>query len=145
MKKFYLLFAFAIVVSASCNSKKSDAKEDTVKEEVAVVDIHNAQNSLDVNGVYSGTLPSASGGGMNVVITLSDGTYKKSVTYAKEPDKTFDTSGKYTWDNNGSIITLEGEEVPNKYFVGENTLTHLDINGNKITGELADKYVLKKK
>jgi uncharacterized lipoprotein NlpE involved in copper resistance len=26
--------------------------------------------------------------------------------------------------------------------VGENTLTQLDLEGNRITGELADKYVL---
>lgn len=153
MKKFYLLVALAIVVLASCNSKKNDAKEAVTEAEVVIADTHNAQNSLDVDGTYSGTLPStyegnlpsASGSGMKVVITLSGDTYKKSVTYEKEPDKTFDTSGKFTWDATGSIITLAGEEAPNSYFVGENTLIHLDREGKKITGELADKYILRKK
>jgi NlpE N-terminal domain len=45
----------------------------------------------------------------------------------------------------GSIITLTGiKNKPNEYFVGENKLIQLDIDGNKITGSLADKYILKK-
>lgn len=146
MKKFYLLAGLAIAVLAGCNSKKSDVQDTAIsKEDVVVVDTHNAQNSLDVDGTYEGELPSGSGSGMKVVITLAGDTYKKSVTYEKEPANTFETSGNFTWDQSGSIIKLEGEEAPNTYFVGENTLTHLDIDGKKVTSELADKYILKKK
>ncbi len=154
MKRFYLIFGLAALILVSCNNKKSVPNDPLIiEEDVVVVDTHNAQSSLDVDGTYSGTLPgtyegelpSASGPGMKVIITLSGDTYKKSVTYNKEPNKTFETSGKFTWDKNGSIITLEGEEAPNKYFVGENKLIHLDMDGNMITGELADQYVLNKK
>lgn len=146
MKKVYLLLGIAVLL-ASCNLKKDEAKDKVIVEEETIVvkDAHNAQNSLDVNGVYEGKLPTASGEGMDVKVTLSGDTYKKSVSYIGKSDKPIETSGKFTWDNTGSIITLVGEEAPNKYFVGENTLTHLDIDGKKITGNLADMYILRKK
>jgi copper homeostasis protein (lipoprotein) len=37
-----------------------------------------------------------------------------------------------------------GNNPPVRYFVGENTLTQLDRNGKKITGESAVKYILSK-
>jgi hypothetical protein len=37
-----------------------------------------------------------------------------------------------------------GNGFPPYYKLGENTLTHLDLDGNVITGDLADDYVLKK-
>lgn len=45
----------------------------------------------------------------------------------------------------GNTITFDGlQNQPNQYFVGENTLTQLDMNGNKITGNLASNYILQK-
>lgn len=151
MKKIYLVFVLAVAVLASCNTKKSEgsssaeAAKTTAAVETKAPDTHNAQNALDVDGTYEGKLPAASGGGMKVVITLNKDTYKKSVTYDKDTSKTFDTTGKFSWDKSGSIITLETETVPNKYFVGENKLTQLDTQGNKVTGPNADLYVLTKK
>lgn len=155
MKKFYLVAGVAVLLLASCNTKKDEAKEVVAAEEIVKVDTHNAQNSLDVEGTYAGVLPAGTfegklptasgGGGMEVKISLSGDTYKKSVIYIGKSDKPIETSGKFTWDETGSIITLAGENAPNKYFVGENTLTHLDMDGNKITGDLAHMYILKKK
>ena len=48
------------------------------------------------------------------------------------------------WNKEGNTITLEGEDKPNQYFVGENTLTQLDIDGNKIKGEIEEDYILRK-
>ena len=36
------------------------------------------------------------------------------------------------------------ENAPKFYFVGENTLTQLDMEGKKITGSLAEEYILSK-
>jgi uncharacterized lipoprotein NlpE involved in copper resistance len=107
--------------------------------------MYNAQNALDYDGTYIGTLPTASGIGMKVTLTLTrNGTYHKSVQYVENADKTFESEGKFTWNKEGNTITLEGEEKPNSYFVGENQLFHLDENGNRITGDLADEYRLRK-
>ncbi len=155
MKRFYLLLGIAVMIVSCNNNQKSRMDDPTVfEEDVVEVDTHNARNSLDVDGTYTGTLPagtfkgtlpSASGEGMEVTLTLNDDTYKISTKYVSHPEQTFESSGKFTWDQNGSIITLENEETPNKYFVGENQLYHLDVNGNRITGDLADRYILKKK
>jgi heat shock protein HslJ len=46
----------------------------------------------------------------------------------------------------GDILTLtpSGDGQPTAYFVGENRLTQLDKQGNRITGESAGKYILTK-
>ncbi|PXV63349.1 putative lipoprotein NlpE involved in copper resistance [Dysgonomonas alginatilytica] len=148
MKKgIVLLFS---VVLFSCNNKPQQAGQadsavlqgsDTVP---VVVDEHNAMNSLDYKGVYKGVLPTASGSGMDVMIELADSTYNKKILYVGKGDKAFYTKGSYSWNKEGNTITLEGEEKPNQYFVGENTLTQLDIDGNKIKGEIEEDYILRK-
>ncbi len=147
MKKgIVLLFALALF---SCNNKpKEGIVEGAVLEgadTITVVDDeHNAMNSLDYEGVYKGVLPTASGSGMDVVIELSDSTYNKKVLYVGKGDKAINTKGTYSWNKEGNTITLEGEDKPNQYFVGENTLTQLDIDGNKIKGEIEEDYILRK-
>jgi hypothetical protein len=145
MKKIYLLLGIAFLI-ASCNTKKDGAKENSttiVEEEIIGA---APMNALDVDGIYVGTLPTASGEGMEVEVTLSGNTYKKTVTYVGKSDEPIVTVGEFIWDDaSGSVITFIGEEAPNKYFIGENTLTSLDMDGEIITGDLADMYVLKKK
>ena len=51
----------------------------------------------------------------------------------------------YTWNDKGNIITLSGiNEMPKQFFVSQNKVTALDLKGNKIMGDLANKYILKK-
>ena len=94
-------------------------------------------------GTYIGTLPTASGMGMTVTLTLENGAYTRKTEYVGK-DGIFEDKGKYTLNKEGNTITLEGIDSPNKYVVDENRLTQLDIDGNRITGDLADKYVLQK-
>ncbi|MDL2266306.1 copper resistance protein NlpE [Parabacteroides sp. OttesenSCG-928-G07] len=142
-------FWFLITIVIFFTGCKSNNKENQANEEVKITtevqDMHNAQNALDYDGTYIGTLPTASGIGMKVTLALTrNGTYHKSVQYVENADKTFESEGKFTWNKEGNTITLEGEEKPNSYFVGENQLFHLDENGNRITGDLADEYRLRK-
>lgn len=149
MKKSLLLATVGFVILfASCNSgQKKEASKATENEteQTIIVDIHNAQNALDYQGVYQGTLPTASGSGMLVTVTLSDGMYQRAIEYIDENDKPFISKGTYTWDENkNSVITLIGADVPNQYFVAENKLYQLDIDGKRIEGDMADMYVLNK-
>lgn len=147
MKKgIVLIFALALF---SCNNKPKEGPADGAVLEGAdtvtvVADEHNAMNSLDYKGVYKGVLPTASGSGMDVMIELSDSTYNKKILYVGKGDKAIYTKGAYSWNKEGNTITLEGEDKPNQYFVGENTLTQLDIDGNKIKGEIEEDYILRK-
>lgn len=61
-------------------------------------------------------------------------------------DKIFKENGKFEWNEAGSAITLSNEEEASetKYQVGENNLTMLNANGERVNGELSKMYVLRK-
>jgi uncharacterized lipoprotein NlpE involved in copper resistance len=150
MKKIFVLTLCISIaaLSFSCgNSSKKNQPDGKTTESANIatpVDMHNAQNSLDYQGKYHGILPTASGEGMDICIMLEDGTYTKEVLYIGKSDEPIVTTGSFSWNETGNTITLIEEEKPNQYFVSENMLVQLDINGNKIESELADNYILKK-
>ncbi len=149
------LLLSAVLISACGNQSSQPAAdkpetpdslmgENTPKTEHP--DQHNAANALDVAGTYKGILPCADCSGIDMEIVLNtNGTYVlKTVYLGKKELTTNEFSGKYLWNTAGNTITLEGVEKPNTYFVGENYLAKLDMNGERISGELAPKYILKK-
>ena len=120
-------------------------EEQVITEETFVDSEHNAQSALDWNGTYKGTLPCADCAGIDMTITLNqDGTYVLEESYQDKEDGQSKSEGQFTWDANGSIVTLTNEDAPNQYFVGENVLMKLDMNGEKVTGDLAPLYNLTK-
>lgn len=157
MKKQILVLVLTSVALWSCNSETktvtvhidtvSSIESDTMHEDSTLLaDDHNAQNSLDWAGSYKGTTPCADCEGIETEITLSDdATYTIKAKYLGKDSKVFQENGSFSWDKTGSIIVLNDvKDRPSKFFVGENTLTQLDVEGKKITGALADKYVLRK-
>jgi uncharacterized lipoprotein NlpE involved in copper resistance len=154
MKKYVLLFVALIVFSVACNndSKQETAKgsaevmvEDTTAVPRPAPDGASAKNSLDVLGIYKGVIPCADCEGIETIISLqSDSIYTVATTYLGKQEKAITAKGKWNWVD-GFTIALNGiTNAPNKYFVGENKLMQLDMNGQKITGELAAKYHLTK-
>jgi len=105
---------------------------------------HNARNALDWAGAYRGVLPCADCSGIETVVLLgSDGTYRTRRKYLGKNDRVFSDQGRFTWNEAGDTVTFMGEE-PLRYFVGENRLTRLALDGARITGPLAEHYVLTK-
>ncbi|MDR0379793.1 MAG: copper resistance protein NlpE, partial [Candidatus Accumulibacter sp.] len=51
-------------------------------------------------------------------------------------------SGTFRWDKGRNVIALDAENFPPYYRVGEDRLIQMDMEGNPITGDLADNYVL---
>lgn len=102
--------------------------------------------SVDWDGTYFGVLPCADCEGIKTVIKLnSDLTYKLKLKYIGKDDKYFEFSGTFSWNEEGNKITLSGSNgEPNYFFVGENFIRQLDMEGNQIKGGLAEKYVLRK-
>jgi uncharacterized lipoprotein NlpE involved in copper resistance len=106
---------------------------------------HNSRNSLNWEGLYTGTIPAASSPGISVRLTLNrDETFTISYQYIDRPEGDYSGEGKFTWNSAGNTITLETGDFPPYYLVGENRLTQLDMQGQPITGTLADNYVLTK-
>ena len=104
----------------------------------------NSMNSLDWPGIYQGVLPCADCEGIKTQIVLkNDLKYHLKTSYLGNDEKIFETEGSFIWDKSGSKITLDNSEKQ-VYQVGENILFHLDKNCKRITGNLADNYILKK-
>ncbi|MEK6478795.1 copper resistance protein NlpE N-terminal domain-containing protein [Catalinimonas sp. 4WD22] len=148
MKTFFLpsgLLAVTLCFYA-CNSQKSSASEEENASSAMAPDTHNSQNALDWFGNYMGTLPCADCAGIKTTITLNqDQTYQLTRVYQGESEDTFEEDGQFEWNNEGNTITLRGiEDGPNQYFVGENFLRQLDMQGERISGELAENYILMK-
>lgn len=124
----------------SCNDNKKSNSEAMDMEAVG----DNSMTSLDWAGTYEGILPCADCEGIKTVISINqDNTYVAKEIYEGKSDSLFESKGTFKWDEKGQKIILS-DANRHPYFVGENTLTHLDKDGNKITGVLAKRYILKK-
>ena len=149
MKKTILTFALAIIL-LSCNNKKAEnpplAPTEIATDTIVEPETHSAKNSLAYLGSYRGKLPCADCSGIETSLELSeDFSYRLSRKYLGKSDKTVEQKGTYSWNKAGDAIVLENiKNEPNQYLVGENSLTQLDMNGNKIDGKLASLYLLKK-
>jgi uncharacterized lipoprotein NlpE involved in copper resistance len=147
------LNAFVLVILTACTvmmeacQTKQPTEELVVSDEMFEDSEHNAVTSLDFMGTYEGILPCADCEGVQTVIELGVGnSYVKKTTYlGKDNNSVSETQGTFSWNDEGNTITLEGEPSPNQYFVGENVIFHLDMDGNRVMGDLADKYKLNKK
>lgn len=139
---------FALLLITSCNSnekKQQDIDAESVEQNEEVVDMHTSQTALDWDGTYTGVMPCADCEGIEVTITLNeDQTFILKDIYLGKENGNSETRGYFKWLEDGQKILLS-DDNETSFFVGENTLTLLDKTGNKITGELADLYILKKK
>lgn len=149
MKITLILCTTLLFISCKKEIKEVEIKTDSISK-VAIekqLDAHNSQNSLDWQGTYKGVIPCADCEGIETEITLNaDLTFTLKTKYLGKGDgKVFQETGSFVWDKTGGIISLEGlKGRPSQYKVGENRLIQLDMEGNVITGDLAEKYVLTK-
>ena len=104
----------------------------------------NSRDSLDWAGTYRGVLPCADCPGIETRVSLlKDGTFVRVVSYLERDERPRTDRGVFSWDAAGRSITLSGPDAQSQmYQVGENVLFHLDRNGRRITGGLAEKYQL---
>lgn len=145
MKLYSTLLLTSVLFFWGCGEDETNPPK-TPDQLVTSTDEHNAQNSLDWAGTYAGKLPCASCVAINVEIILhEDSTYKQTYVYdhGLESDAVI-SSGTFSWNEAGNTIKLNNAESPNTFFVGENYLAKLDMEGNRITGDLAEKYILRK-
>ena len=144
MKKYTPLLLLLMVNCHQQSKNESDSKTDSIKK--AVFNSHNYKSSTDYIGTYRGILPCADCEGLDTEIAINEnGTFSIKTKYDGKGDKTFELKGNFKWNKAGNMIILNAvKNSPNKYLVGKNTLTQLDMSGKKITGNLADEYILSK-
>jgi uncharacterized lipoprotein NlpE involved in copper resistance len=146
---FLLLVSFTVLSFVACgdNDGSQSEVEEVRLELVKIPDtVHSTQNSVDFAGTYKGITPCADCEGIEVELTINmDSTYSHSMKYLGKGDgQPLVKTGKYVWIDGGTI-QLEGvADGPSKFKVGEGRIWQLDMQGNKIEGEMADKYILNK-
>ncbi|MFO7831022.1 MAG: copper resistance protein NlpE [Desulfuromonadaceae bacterium] len=118
------------------------------QEVIQPPDMHNSRNALDWSGTYAGTLPCADCSGIRTTLTLSPAhTYVLKSTYlGVEPsDAEYLHKGVFEWDSGGRTIELLDLSGGRDLFqVGENRLFALDQYGERVTGDLAPRYMLER-
>ncbi|PKP25542.1 MAG: copper resistance protein NlpE [Bacteroidetes bacterium HGW-Bacteroidetes-2] len=147
--KIVLFITLALAFLWSCdNKKKTEMDPGAVNldmHEMKNIDNHTSQNSLDWAGTYSGILPCADCEGMETLLKLESDVYVLKTKQIGKDNAYLEQTGNLTWSDDGKMVILGGKEIgPFMYMVEENRLIQLDLNGKKIIGDLADKYVLKK-
>ncbi len=150
MNKQLVLLILITLSFVACNTTQNPT-EPNITDSTTTTNpdpAHNSQNSLDWEGTYQGILPCADCEGIQTQITLNKNlTYTYKAKYLGKEDTIFEKNGGFVWNDEGGKISLanfDEEKVAVQYMVGENALFKLDMKGNKITGDLADKYVLRK-
>ncbi|MEP6467934.1 MAG: copper resistance protein NlpE [Parafilimonas sp.] len=139
-----ILSIFITFFAVACNSDPSPiaANDSAFKTVVPRTPFIDAEN-------YVGTLPCADCDGIDVSLQLNhDSSYIMNSVYKESQ---VDSSNNHlvdngTWSIVGDdtlILSTKGNIV--KYIKSGSTLTQLDGNGQKITGALANDYVLHKK
>lgn len=137
MKKSILLFAI-ILSFVGCQKQTS-----TDKKAGAVV--VSPKSTGNFTGTYKGILPCVDCQGLITEIAINENTtFSIKTQYQGKGEKVFVKKGHFTWNKKGDVIILTDANSPNKYLVGKNKLTQLDIYGKINTGSLADEYILSK-
>jgi uncharacterized lipoprotein NlpE involved in copper resistance len=150
MRRTLLSLSLAATLLAGCSTspqKTAEADSDTAAV-VATDGTHTSENSLDWAGTYIGTTPCADCEGIDTELQLNEEkTYVLKTRYlGKQTPTGREYKGEFTWSPDGKTVTLTGlSDRPSQYAVGENMLTQLDMAGQRITGDNADKYILRKK
>ncbi|MCK0201428.1 copper resistance protein NlpE [Ornithobacterium rhinotracheale] len=144
MKKIILSMAIASLALSACQKKDQKVDETQVTESVATPAVK------DYAGEYEGVEPCADCEGMKITLTLNpDNTFVQETEYlGKEINNEFTDKGTYTWNSDGTIVTLTPENAPDQishFKVEEGKLIQLNADQKVIEGDLADKYILNKK
>lgn len=140
----------ALLVLTACEPNSSPsaapAQQQASTATAAPDNSANSANSLDWAGKYQGVMPCADCEGIATSLTLNpDLSYQLTTTYLGKDATAFKQQGQFEWDAKGAVIRLLNQnDGPALYQVGENQLFQLDMQGQRITGELAEQYQLKK-
>jgi heat shock protein HslJ len=144
------LLPLCLLLTACANAGQEPPGTESARQTATNPDpAHSSRVSVDWQGTYRGILPCADCEGIETVITLlEDGSYQRSVRYLGREDYPRRDQGEFEWDDAGGLITLDDGMADGatmqRYRVGENRLFHLDRQGQRVSGDLADRYVLEK-
>lgn len=142
MKKILLTSAIALFFIACKEKKEAQAQQDTNQPEVENTTIASTSTKdfSTLAGSYYGTFPCASCPGIHYFLNIDkEGNWQEYSRYIDEKDGFTTASGTIAQITDDTFILDE-----KKFLIKENELALLDMEGNKITSELASSFILKK-
>jgi copper homeostasis protein (lipoprotein) len=97
-------------------------------------------------GTYRGILPCSDCGGIQMQIILKpDNSFQKMIRYLGTGTDVYTTSGTIEWDSARREILLNNVDEsrgPNRYAIGENAITQLNVHSRRHAGPNADSFHL---
>jgi copper homeostasis protein (lipoprotein) len=109
----------------------------------------HAQKTLNLSGLYLGFYPCADCQGVRTTLALNkNNTYVYISLYVGKSDREIVEKGKFTLGENGNTLVLtpkKGSTTTQQYLIEDDMLIKLDEDGNRITKDGADGYILKRK
>lgn len=143
MKKITLtIFLLFAIISCKKEVKKSDVTNNDI---TATANDNSNITTSDWKGSYVGILPCESSClGVNTEIVLNaDNTYRKTMLFIDNDQKTTTKEGSFIWLEENSVALLD-DDIKTQLKIEENSITILDKNGKEHTGDNARDYVLYK-
>ena len=138
----------AALLVAACNEHTGETNQESKTiDSASLKKSESAETAAPplIMASYSGALPCADCESQAVTLNLmSDSSYQKKTFYIKRnagPGLDRTDTGK--WVMKGDTLLLDVKNAPGQYIKSDSGLVQLDMKGKRITGKLADKYVLK--
>ena len=131
----------AVILAAGCAAGVGNPDRTTSDGQMQI----STEAERAASGVYDGVIPAADGPGIRVALYVrAVGTYTRIDTYL-EKNLTTVEDGRWTVKGNRIQMTPLDPKKPIRWAERDgNELRLMDIEGNPITGALADNYVLRK-
>lgn len=140
-----ILFALTLGTFTACNG---GGGEQTGTDSSQAVAANNPGAGISspaskAAGSYQGTLPCADCPGIDYQISLFDDEHYRELTMYRDRNegRAREDTGRWKLEND-SIITLVGRD-PQRFLFEDGKLYRLDREGQRITGALADNYILR--
>lgn len=150
MKQLFFFSLVAVSILTACKSENSgdtnqnsQAKHNATSEEIS----HTAIKARDHIGLYQGVLPCSDCEGIETSLYLmANNAYLLTKVYmGLEDNRAYKNIGDFSWNDDGTTVTLSNiEGAPNQFIVEDTRAIQLDMEGKRIEGELAEKYILTK-
>ncbi len=110
--------------------------------------VNPIDKSLEFHGVFYGFLPCKDCNGIKTTLSLKQHDNYLLVTQpARESSREYYEKGKYTWndENHTVVLTPRKDSGIRQYHIeNEGTLIQLSSGGARITGDEADRYILRR-
>ncbi|OAH99940.1 copper resistance protein NlpE [Methylomonas methanica] len=110
-------------------------------------DAHQEHKSLDWPGIYTGLTPCADCIGVKTTLALNkNGSYLLMTQFLGKSEREFTEKGKFAPGDkaNTLVLTPKNGSTSQQYLVEKDALIQLDSSGNRVTGKLADRYMLRR-